>query len=241
MATNPNKQQFTYSGNALPIQIPIGAPSPHGTDFIVQLNVKDPDAPFCFDLPGAVWKVGKSSIGAIIPAAQVALQIKGVKGTFGAMFQFGETDFKATETAMNELYEHAGEREFDAFKLVVDAEDQCFGEMIGAANRGEISRNSPVLMEMRTALLFKGDSKFTLSRSFPIAATRRVPRNPDYVLDYQDGFGPIFDCHSHWFTEPLKQPNRRRYTNCHGSCSSGSCTCRGTNQRSCWGWSTCWC
>ena len=71
-----------------------------------------------------------------------------------------------------------------------------------------MTRESPALLSMTVSFQLAGQTAPLQAGAVPV---RAVPRMREYELEYQDGFGPIFDCHSHWMVEPLKQKNRRRF------------------------------
>ena len=137
--------------------------------------------------------------------------------TEGRSIVFSEVDPEETDTTFAK--DEGGD--LTGFGLVVDAADHKAGELIESASAG-LNPDSGLKMKMRAALLYAGARKPKLTPPFPVVA---IPIQPDYVLEYQDPFGTVFDCHSHWFRQ-AQQFGGRRFTNCHGPCPAGQrCSC----------------
>ena len=151
----------------------------------------------------------------------------------GALIHFSDADPEATDAAFAEV---SRDEELTGFGLQIDSGDLGVGELIAAKDK-ELDPETGLKMMMSATFVYANTKQPV---STPQFAVRAIPRQPEYVLDAHDGIGPIFSCHSHWYKQ-AERYGGRRFTNCHGSCDTGSCTCWRSNSRSCWGYWPCFC
>lgn len=219
----------------------VGAPDWSDLHLIRQLVPKDPKEQAKFRLPGDVKPVGETFAAGIIPLVRLI-----VPGSCEGEWIAANLHFAEHSSELREDLTDKWERDVDsneppeAFQLEVDFGDNSYAELMSQLERRTITRETPAHLMLRLVMGYSGGKEEMISPSF---RGLMVATHTDYFPSPPDPGHPwpYFECHSHWFKEPLKKKNRRWFTKCFGDCPTTRCSCDGAGSRHCWGLHFCWC
>lgn len=238
-------------------ELKIGAPDWSQMYLISQVVSKRADAKVQFALPGDVMRVGDFFAVGLIPSARIVIPGPARSEWRAAVVSLGEYSSDYTEEVMADWEAKADSGPVpQRFEVLVDGGDLTYSglldrgsEAAGGCGCGggcgcDGSRKDLPLASMQFALHYAGRKPSLVSA--PVRARLSVRTVTILASLDQTHWHPFhFDCHSHWYREPLKKKDRRWFTRCFGPCEPGTtCSCAPTSgppARACWGLHLCTC
>lgn len=225
----------------------VGAPDWSSFHHISQLVPEDPRDQAQFSLPGDIKVIGETFVIGAIPSVRLVLPGHCKGEWVAANLHFAEHSADLRQALIEEW-----EQELDSskkppktFHLEIDFGEVSFDDLMDLLEtEGELGE-FPVSAMLRLAVGFsgKGKKKSKSELVSPCFRGEMLATHIDYIPSPPDPGHPwpYFECHSHWFREPLKKKNRRWFTKCFGSCPKTRCACNKKGHGHCWGLHFCWC
>ncbi len=219
----------------------VGAPNWSDLNLIKQLVPKDPRDQAQFRLPGEIKCVGNTFVAGIIPLARLILPGHCQGEWAAANMHFAEYSSELRESITEEWEKDIdGKKSPVAFELEVDFGEISYNDLMAQIESRDICKHTPAHTMLRLVMHYPGKKGEVISPPFRGLMVAKeisyIPSPPDPGHPW-----PYFECHSHWFREPLKKKNRRWFTKCFGDCENTRCSCNDAGSRHCWGLHFCWC